>query len=129
MRSIPVDTTKVQFIGTGKVAERAEYVELANGERRRSGNQATDENTGLPLYVVDVLVNDPDSQRAEIAAVKIPSNVPPETQMGQPVNFTDLVAVPYVDNRSNRVAMSFRATGIDNGNQRGGKAQNQEHAA
>ena len=127
MRSIPVDTTKVQFIGTGKVAERAEYVELSNGERRRSGNQATDPDTGLPLYVVDVLVNDPEAQRAEIAAVKIPSATPPETQMGQPVNFRDLVAVPYVDNRSNRVAMSFRASGIDTGHQRGGKPQ--ENAA
>ncbi|MBN9274424.1 MAG: acetoacetate--CoA ligase, partial [Mesorhizobium sp.] len=38
------------LLGTGKVAERAEYVELSNGERRRSGNQAKDETTvSLPI--------------------------------------------------------------------------------
>lgn len=112
MRSIPVDTTKVQFIGTGKVAERAEYVQLSDGSRKRSGNQAKDETTGLPVFIVDVLVNDPENNRAEIAGVKIASAVAPETQLGQPVIFRDLVAVPWVDD-ARRVQMSFRASGIE----------------
>ncbi|MEQ3551167.1 hypothetical protein WIS52_11860 [Pseudonocardia nematodicida] len=114
MRSIPVDTSKVQFIGTGKVAERAEYVQLSDGSRKRSGNQAKDETTGLPVFVVDVLVNDPENNRAEIAGVKIAAAEAPQTQLGQPVQFRDLVAVPWVDD-ARRVQMSFRAAGIEIG--------------
>jgi hypothetical protein len=35
MRRIPVDCTRVRFLGTGKVAERAKYAELSDGTRRR----------------------------------------------------------------------------------------------
>lgn len=113
MRAIPVDTNRINFIGTGKTAERAEYVELSDGQRRRSGNQAKDDTTGMPLWVVDVLVDDPDSDRAEVAAVKIASHDEPRTPKWQPVKFRNLVAVPYVDSGTNRVKLSFRADGIE----------------
>ncbi|ODU05556.1 MAG: hypothetical protein ABS81_07280 [Pseudonocardia sp. SCN 72-86] len=105
--------SRCRFVGTGKVAERAEYVELSNGERRRSGNQAKDETTGLPLYVVDVLVDDPDSDRAEIVGVKVASHDQPRTELGKEVKFRGLVALPYVMQGTNRVALSFTAEGIE----------------
>jgi hypothetical protein len=114
MRFIPVDTNKIQFIGTGKAAARAEYVELSDGQRRRSGNQAKDQESGMPLWVVDVLVDDPDSDRAEIVGVKVASWEEPVTPKWQPVRFKNLVCVPYVDQRSNRVGFSFRCDGIEN---------------
>ncbi len=113
MRAIPVDTTKVNFIGTGKGSARAEYVELNDGTRKRSGNQAKDETTGLPLWVVDVLVDDDDADRAEIAGVKVSARDEPVTEKWRPVKFIGLVAVPYVDNGSGRVALSWRAEGIE----------------
>lgn len=112
MRAIPVDTGRVTFIGTGKAASRAEYVELSDGSRKRSGQQATDDN-GIPLWTVDVLVDDDDSDRAEVVGVKIASRDEPRTEKWKPVRFVNLVVVPYVDRGSNRVALSMRADGID----------------
>lgn len=112
MRAIPVDAARVRFIATGKGAARAEYVELSDGSRKRSGNQATDDK-GLPLWVVDVLVDDPEADRAEVVAVRIASTSEPVTRFGQELRFVNLVAFPYLSN--GRVALSFRADGIDGG--------------
>jgi hypothetical protein len=112
MRQIPVDTTRITLIGTGKGAARAEYVELTDGSRKRSGNQAKDDN-GVPVWVVDVIVDDPDSDRAEVVGVKVSSHDEPVTPKWQPVRFKNLVAVPYVAQGTNRVALSMRADGID----------------
>lgn len=112
MRRIPVDTNRVAFIGTGKTAEVAEYVVLSDGSRRRSGNQAKNED-GVPVYVVDVMVMDPDAERAEIVGVKVASWEPPHTEMGKPVKFIGLMALGYVQQGTGRVAYSFTADGIE----------------
>ncbi|WP_214370667.1 hypothetical protein [Pseudonocardia sp. H11422] len=112
MRAIPVDTSRVQFIGTGKAAARAEYVELSDGSRRRSGEQAKDDH-GVPVWVVDVLVDDDESDRAEVVGVKVASYDEPRTEKWKPVRFVNLVAVPYVAQGTNRVALSMRADGIE----------------
>lgn len=114
MRAIPVDTNRVTFIGTGKAAARAEYVELSDGSRKRSGEQAKDDH-GVPVWVIDVLVDDDDADRAEVVGVKISSRDEPRTEKWKPVRFHNLVVVPYVDRGSNRVALSLRADGIDHG--------------
>lgn len=128
MRTIPIDTNRVSFIGTGKAAARAEYVELSDGNRRRSGNQAKDEATGLPLWVVDVLVDDDDADRAEVVGVKVASYDEPRTEKWKPVRFTGLSVLPYVDRGSGRVGLSFRADGIE-GQNHGAKPKPAEHAA
>ena len=115
MRWIPVDTDRITFIGTSKTADVAEYAELSDGSRRRTGNQASDDN-GVPLHVVDVMVFDPDSPRAEIIGVKVASYDKPETTMGQPVKFHGLRALGYVQDGSNRVSYSFRADGVEQPN-------------
>jgi len=126
MRWIPVDTERVTFIGTSKTAEVAEYVELSNGERKRSGGQAKDQDSGMPLWVVDVMVMDPDAPRAEIVGVKVASYDEPQTVMGQPVKFHGLRALGYVMNGQSRVSYTFRADGIDSpATGRGGKPQDQ----
>ncbi|MFR9803200.1 hypothetical protein ACL02T_12980 [Pseudonocardia sp. RS010] len=112
MRTIPVDQNRVTLIGTGKAAARAEYVELADGQRRRSGNQAKDEN-GVPVWVVDVLVDDPDADRAEVVGVRVASWDEPKSDRWKPVRFVNLVAVPYADRSTGRVALSMRADGIE----------------
>ncbi len=121
MRTIPVDISRVNFIGTGKAAARAEYVELSDGQRRRSGNQAKDEDSGLPLWVVDVLVDDDTADRAEVIGVRIASHTEPVVAKWQPVRFRNLVAVPYADRSTGRVQLSMRADGIEGQGQAPGK--------
>lgn len=113
MRSIPVDVSRVSFIGTGKTASRAEYVELSDGSRRASGNQAKQEETGLPLWVVDVLVDDDTARRAEVVGVVVASYDEPVTQKWQPVRFRGLVATIYADRASGQAKVSLKAEGIE----------------
>jgi hypothetical protein len=113
MRRIPVDCTKVRFIGTGKTAARAQYAELSDGTRRRVPDAQDKNADGVPMWVVDVLVDDPDADRAEVAAVKVASWDEPVTQLGQEVRFRGLVALPYVQQGTNRVAISFSAEGVE----------------
>jgi hypothetical protein len=81
--------------------------------------QQTDQESGLPLWTVDVLDADPDASRsARTVAVKIAAKVqpvPPSNNTGSPftpVVFSGLSALPYVERVTeefSRVAWSFRA--------------------
>lgn len=113
MRAIPVDMTRVRFIATGKHAARAKYAELTDGSRKRVPDSHDTDEQGRPLWVIDVMVDDPDAERAEIAGVKVASFEVPETRLGDEVRFVGLVAVPYVAQGTGRVALSFRAEGIE----------------
>ena len=113
MRSIPVDLSRVQFIGTGKVIEKSEYVELSDGQRRASGQQAKDD-AGTPLWTVDVIVDDDDAKRAEAVGVTVASYDMPTSPKWQPVAFREVTATIYLDQRSGRPAVSLRAEGMAN---------------
>ena len=112
MRKIPVDTSRITFMGTGKRVSRAEYVELSDGQRRRSGNQAKDDN-GVPLWTVDVIVDDDEADRAEAVGVKIASHDEPMTEKWKPVRFRNLTATIYVEQGTNRAKVSLSADGIE----------------
>lgn len=112
MRSIPVDLFRCTLIGTGKVSSKAEYVELSDGSRKASGNQAKDEATGLPLWVVDVLVDDDDARRAEVVGVTVPCADEPVTPKWRPVGFHNVTATVYVDRSSGRAMVSMKAEGM-----------------
>ena len=116
MRRIPIDCTRVRFVGTGKSAARAVYAELSDGSRRRVPDAQDKNDQGVPMWTVDVLVDDPDADRAEVAGVKVASYDEPVTKLGVEVRFVGLVALPYVAQGTNRVALSFSAEGIDTGN-------------
>ena len=111
MRTIPVDLSRVQFIGTGKVIEKAEYVELSDGTRRASGQQAKDD-AGTPLWTCDVIVDDDESRRAETIGVTVASYDEPRSPKWQPVTFTEVTATIYLDQRTQRPAVSLRAEGM-----------------
>jgi len=61
---------------------------------------------------VDVLLDDDESDRATTVGVKVASPTAPELPKYQPVQFVGLTCTPYVDRRTNRVALSFSAAGI-----------------
>lgn len=113
MRRIPVDCNRVRFLGTGKVAERAKYAELSDGSRRRVPGAQDTNDAGIPMWVVDVLVDDPEADRAEIAGIKVASHEQPRTELGKDIKFRGLVALPYVEQGTNRVKLSFSADGIE----------------
>lgn len=115
MRSIPIDMGRVAFVGTGKVAPRAEYVEMSDGSRKASGNQQKDPDTGLPLWTIDVLVDDDDARRAEVVGVTVPAAEEPVTPKWQAVRFVNPVATVYLDRGSGRPAVSVKAEGIETG--------------
>jgi len=113
MRTIPVDSTRCVLIGTGKVSAKAEYGELSNGDRRPTGNQARDEATGLPLWVIDVLVDDDDARRAEVVGVTVPAAEEPTTAKYQPVRFRGVTARIYSDRASGQARVSLVADGVE----------------
>lgn len=127
MRSLPVDVSRINFIGSGKALEKAEYAELADGTRKRSGNQAKDDN-GVPLWTIDVFVDDDDALRAEAIGVTVASFEPPQTEKFKPVKFRKLTATIYADRGSGQAKVSLKAEGVE-GAQGGHKAQQHDGAA
>lgn len=112
MRNIPVDSTQIRLLASGKVMAKSDYAELSDGSRKRiPGAQATDRATGLPLWLVDCYLDSDEVEgRAEIVSVTVSCYEVPEVRKLAPVQFVGLVAVAYV--RDNRVAFSFKAQGI-----------------
>lgn len=125
MRRIPVDTTRVNFIGSGKVAARAQYAELSDGSRRRVPDAQDTNEHGVPLWVVDVYLDDDEADRAEVVSVKVASYDEPKNDKLKPIKFVNLVALGYVQQGTSRVAYSFTADGIEG---QGGKAHQQPAA-
>ncbi|HEY2203401.1 MAG TPA: hypothetical protein VGH99_02835 [Pseudonocardia sp.] len=113
MRSIPVDVSRVIFVGTGKTALKMEYVELSDGQRRASGNQAKHPDSGLPLWTVDVLIDDDDARRAEVIGVTVASADEPVTEKWRPVRFRGLTATIYNDQSNGRATVSLKADGVE----------------
>ena len=81
--------------------------------------QATDKESGLPVWAAVVLDGDPDARKeAKTVTVKIAAEyrpIPPEAPSGmpfRPVEFDGLTVTPYVDDKRGRVAYSYRASGM-----------------
>jgi hypothetical protein len=112
MRNIPVDTSRMSLLSSGKLMAKAEYAELSDGSRRRVPDaQAKDRETGLPLWVVDCFLDDDEEEgRAEVVGVTVASREKPQVQKFRPVHFVNLVASAYV--RDGRTAFTFRASGM-----------------
>jgi hypothetical protein len=110
---LPIDATAFALIATGKHRPVSEYGELADGSRRAIPNSQA-KLDGVPLWTVDVLLDDEESDRAQTVGVKVASVTEPNLPKYQPVHFVSLTCMPYVDRRTNRVALSFSASGIAN---------------
>lgn len=91
-----------------------------NAPKREDGSrpQQVDKDTGLPMWSVQVLDADPEAgKREKTMNVKMTAKhqpVPPENSTGMPfcpVEFGDLVAVPWIDDNGPRprLAWSLRA--------------------
>ncbi|MFB8268876.1 hypothetical protein ACFC96_20025 [Streptomyces sp. NPDC055955] len=105
MRQIPVDTSTA----TVMVAKSPQ----PKVKDRRSGEIATDAETGATLMTVDVMFAANDE--VEILSVTVPEpGITGELQMGTPVALTGLIARPW-DNEFNGVrrhGIAFRAVAV-----------------
>ncbi len=96
--------------------------------------QAKDKETGLPVWVVDVIDADPTARaktaRVKIAATEQPVLPPPSPGMPfVPVEFTGMSVIPYV-NQAGRLAYSLKASGIRPAGRAGhGRAEAKDTAA
>lgn len=111
MATLPLDGSKITLIATGKVRPVAVYAEMADGSNKRVPGAQEKTDFGLPLWAVDVLLDDEDATRAEAITVKVPCTDEPQVPKFQPVTFQGLTCKPYAD-RSGRVALSMRAEAI-----------------
>jgi hypothetical protein len=98
------------------VVSEVEQVRDFDKSTRERPVQQLDKESGLPVWSVSVLDADPLARKTEktltikIAAPHQP--VPPEAAAGMPfpaVEFDGLTVTPYLDDKRNRVAYSFRA--------------------
>jgi hypothetical protein len=114
MRNIPVDTDRLNLIATGKISPKAQYATLSDGSSRRTGNQATTDD-GIPLWVVDCLVDDDDAARAEVLGVTVAAVDEPQVGKLKAVRFRGVTAMVYRDNMTGQPKVSIKAEGIDGG--------------
>lgn len=101
------------------VVSEVEPVRDFDRSTRERPVQSTDKESGQLVWVVSVLDADPDARKTEkTVTVKISAPVqpvPPEALAGTPfraVEFDGLTVTPYLDEKRNRVAYSFRASAM-----------------
>ena len=111
MQNLPIDTSRIQFVFSGKIVERMKYVKNADGQRVNTGQQDTTED-GRFIWTVDVFPDDDEAARAEAVGVTVPAYEKPDLQKFRPVEFENLRATIYVDRNSGRANVSLKADGI-----------------
>ena len=106
MATLPIDTTRYAMICTGKVSPVSEW-----SDGKPTGQQARDANTGMPLWNVDVLVDD-DADRSTVASVVIGSLDEPRVRKLAPIAFVGLTANVYVNRRTQALTLRFSADAV-----------------
>jgi len=108
-------------VGEVTAVEDFDAAQAARESGKAADTQSRDKTTGMRLWAVRVIDADEMTRKGQAeVSVKIAADVqpvPPEALPGlpfRPVEFDNLVAVPYIDsNRSRpRIAWSFRASGM-----------------
>lgn len=115
MATLPIEGSKITLIATGKVRPVAVYAELADGSRRRVPDSQEKNDAGLPIWAVDVQLDDDEANRTEAISVKVPLADEPHPQKWTPITFVGLTCKPYIPNGSHQIALSMRAEGIATG--------------
>jgi len=105
----PIDTSRFPLFATGKVTAVTEWI-----DGKPSKNQQRDADTGMPLWMVDVLIDD-DAARSTVAGVQVGSPTEPQVQKFRPVEFAGLAVSVYVNRKTNTMSMRFKADHIATG--------------
>lgn len=105
-----IDSDRTVMIATGKTAPVFEWVEGAGRGAERPVKR--DPATGMPLWLVDCLVDD-DSARSTIAGVEVGSLDQPIVQKLRPITFRGLRVDVYVNRSSGSLVARWSAESID----------------
>jgi hypothetical protein len=92
MSSYAIDSQRQAMTATGIVAPAFEWIETAEGKRRPGEIQARDENTGMPLWQMEVLYRAESFGRESTikATVLVGAVEKPSPAMFTPVTFDGL---------------------------------------
>lgn len=112
MANLPIDGNKITLVATGKVRPVAVYAEMADGSKKRVPGEQEKSDFGVPLWAVDVQLDDDEATRTEAIAVKVPSVDEPQPPKWRPVTFEGLTCKPYVPNGGRQVQLSMRAESL-----------------
>ena len=82
MPSYAVDSSKQPMTATGIVEPVREWTETADGKRRPSDKQARNEDTGMPLWGVEVLYTQTNYGRKSTVTAKVTVDAPEEPKPG-----------------------------------------------
>jgi hypothetical protein len=112
---IPVDFARVFPAGAFAAGsfEPVRNFEASTGDRFV---QSADKETGLPLWVIEVIDADPQSRTRAVKVKVVAASQPvlPPSAPGSPfiaVEFTEMTATAYV-NQAGRLAWSVKASGV-----------------
>jgi hypothetical protein len=115
--AIPVDTNKITILAMSGARPAPARAELADGTTRVvPGQQALHKVSGLPVWQIDcVLPADAADEKGRMTTftAKVATTEKPIVMPGMPVRFVDLMVLAYVDQGSNRAALSWSASGVE----------------
>jgi hypothetical protein len=115
MTAYAIDSKRQKMRSTGIVEEVFEWVER-DGKRRPSDVQARDEDSGMPLWSVEVIYQQATWGRAATVTSKVTVEMPQRPVLGEfePVEFVDLRAEVRV-NQAGGLVESWTADRIADG--------------
>lgn len=114
MAAYAVDSKRQQMRATGIVNEVRDWIDGPDGRRRPGTSQAHDENTGMPLWDLEVLYRQVSFGRESMVtgSVRVGSVDRPRVTEFGPVGFVNL-SVEVRINRAGGLVESWRADGLD----------------
>lgn len=127
IRTVPVDTSRLALLCAGPPEPVTQWVDdPATGRRKPSDQPERDQDTGLPLWRVHVLVPGGDNSRPELVAVQVPAQDLPVLAEFSPVTFERL-EVRVAVGRDGRLAGYWGAAGVAPAAQHQGGHQGRGH--
>lgn len=113
MATFAIDGTRQKMMTTGVVEPVNEWIEV-DGKRRPGDVQARQEDTGMPLWGVEVVYQSEDWGRKSTVSEKVTvgAQTEPKPGMFQPVIFEGLAVSVRVDKRTNQVSATWMAEAI-----------------
>lgn len=109
MPTFAVDSSRTTMIATGKVTAVTEWT-----DGKRTDNPKRDPNTGMPLWLIDCLVDD-DAARSTVAGVEVGSLTQPVVQKLRPITFVGLAVSVYVNRSSGALTARWSAENVAGG--------------
>lgn len=115
MTAYAIDSKRQAMRSTGIVEEVFEWVEV-DGKRRPSDVQARDENSGMPLWSVEVIYQQQTWGRVSSVTNRVTVGMPQRPVLGEfdPVEFVDLRAEVRVT-KAGGLSESWTADRINDG--------------